>query len=547
MSVKIKILLGVIISSMILSSSFIALPQFSPEKRTLAHHPNKENRPAGRDYPYGGTLVWGVAHPPTLINPILTQTSVSAPLMELIFDSLVRIDDKGGILPGLARAWDISPDGKQYIFYLNKGVLFHDGRELTAVDVKFTYEQINHPGNESPWRFDGGLVESWDIVDRYTIKVILKRPDAFMLHRMRREIVPKHLLEGKDLKTASFNYAPVGSGPFKLKTWNKRASEIDLEANPHYFEGRPYLDQVIVRIYSNNSSLWAALMRHEIDLVYYMTQEDYEVIKGDNSFKVYKFGGEVYSAIAYNLEDPILSDLEVRKAIAKSIDKKEMMAELGITGIESSGPFHPESMGFNAGVEVLEYDPLSARMDLMHRGWNDSDGDGVLEKYGQPLAIRLLVDERNDVYKKMAKMIRQQLSEVGIDINVLMYKNENDLTRSYLEQYRPQAWLRFFAGPKDTELETMRDWHSESKELGRLWKYENKEFDRLFELTKSAKDNNSRREIFQKVYEIIYEDQPACFLFFPMSLFAINSRFHNTEQFFTMYMPVYTIKNWYVE
>ena len=140
-----------------------------PENQTL-----NENRPAHRIHPYGGTLVWGVANQPQIINPILTQSSVSATLMELIFDSLVRIDSKGNVMPGLAELWDISEDGLTYIFYIRKGVRFHDGVELTAEDIKFTYEQIKNPENNSPWRINTELVDRWEVIDSHTLKMTLK-------------------------------------------------------------------------------------------------------------------------------------------------------------------------------------------------------------------------------------------------------------------------------------------------------------------------------------------------------------------------------------
>ncbi|VAW19691.1 hypothetical protein MNBD_BACTEROID05-218, partial [hydrothermal vent metagenome] len=124
-----------------------------------------ENRPLSRKHPYGGTLVFGTHTKPTSINPIFTTQSISAALMELIFDPLVRVDGQGKIIPGLAKSWDISEDGLVYTFYLREGIRFHDGVALTAQDVKFTYEQIHNPENNSPWRSDTAVIEKWIIID----------------------------------------------------------------------------------------------------------------------------------------------------------------------------------------------------------------------------------------------------------------------------------------------------------------------------------------------------------------------------------------------
>ena len=550
MSVKIKIFIGLMISAIILSPSFRkflknpALDQnripvkskISNEKRNLSHH-----------YPYGGTLVWGVANRPTVINPILTQTSVSAALLELIFDSLIRIDSNGKIIPCLASSWEISEDGKEYIFHLRKGILFHDGVELTSEDVKFTYDQIHDPINQSPWRSNTDLVEKWDVIDRYNIKLILKKTFVPALYKLNREIVPKHLLEGQDLNAASFNYSPIGTGPFKFKHWNRQTDQIELEENPDYFAGRAYLDKIIVKKYIDNSQLWSALMRHEVDLVQYINQENYLVLKKDSSFKTYSIDWRMYWAIAYNLQDSILAAPQVRKAIANGINKQEIINKLSEGGgIESIGPFYPHSVGRKAGSNLLEYNPVKARLQLLHRGWQDLDGDGILEKNGRRLKINLLVDSRVITNKKMAKMIRQQLAEIGINVEILLYDEEHDLTEKYLKEYHPQAWLRFFQGEGLDPSVVSESWYSLSSQIGKIWNYHNLDVDHLFEVGRSERDKNKRAEIYRKISEIVYNDQPACFLFFPTSLFAINSKFCNTEQYFSRHMPTYTIKDWYI-
>jgi peptide/nickel transport system substrate-binding protein len=287
-------------------------------------------------------------------------------------------------------------------------------------------------------------------------------------------------------------------------------------------------------------------MRHEVDLVQFIDREDYEILKQDASFKTYMVTAGIYSAILYNLSDPILSDVDVRQAIARGIDRQKILnglAEVG--GVESTGPFHPDFTTGNS-VGTISYDPVLAKMDLMHRGWKDADEDGILEKYGRKLEISLLVDTRNEMYKKIAKMIRQQLAQIGISIKVVLYDDENDLTEDYLLEHRTQAWLRFFSGPKGEEYQSLRDWYSYSNEVGRLWRYKNPQIDQLFQSAVLIQDENELKDIFHTVQEIIYKDQPACFLFFPTTLFAVNSGFQNTEAFFTMYMPVYTLKDWYV-
>jgi len=495
---------------------------------------------------YGGTLVWGTTNEPTLINPILTSHSVSAALLDLIFDSLVRIDHNGRIIPGLADTWSISEDGLVYTFYLHKGVRFHDGIELTADDVKFTYEKISDPAIDSPWKVNTELIASWEIIDRYTIKAILNQPFPNILHKLIREIVPHHILQGQDLNKTPFNYHPTGTGPFQIQNFNRTTNRIELKVNPDYFGGRPYLDNILIKSYSDNTALWTALMRGEVDFVKFINREDYLILKEDPAFNTYEIPWKMYCALVYNPKDYLLYDPDIRKAIAYGINVDELIKAVSPGGLKSVGPFHPDSPGFNSEVHPIEYNPVKAKLTFMHHGWKDADGNGILEKGGKELELKILIDSRSQYYKKMAMIIRQQLSEIGIKVKILPYDDENMLTARYLDEHNPQAWLRFYQGLGNDLSEAVGSWYSSSSEFGKLWRYKNDEVDQLFEMGRGPKNLDKQKKIYRRIHRIIYDDQPACFLFYPMSFHALSSKYHNTEDFFCRYMPGYTMKEWFV-
>jgi len=514
-----------------------------PQEDKILH----ENRPSHRTHPYGGTLVWGTYTEPTLINPVLTTHTVSASLISLIFNSLVRVNSNGEIAPDLAESWEISSDQRQYTFYLKKGITFHDGVELTAEDVQFTYDLIMDPNTQSALRSHYELVEKFEALDKYTFKVILKKPFTPLLQKMTQYILPKHLLINEDIHTTPFNYNPIGTGPFQFKQWDESTHQIELQVNPHYFEGRPYLDKILVKTYKDNSGLWAALMRYEVDLVLFINQKDYAIIKDDANFKAERITGSMYYALLYNPRTSTFSDQEIRHAIAHGINREKLIHDLKEWGgVECSGPFHPDSIGFNPEVRPLEYNPIKAKMMLMHRGWQDRDGDGILDKYNQPLEMKILVDERNATHKKIGKLIRQQLAEIGVKVKLLIFKDENELTKEYLDKHRPHAWLRLFLGRGVTGYDTTRNWHSMSSQSWKLWKYKNTEVDALFEQGKIAQNKEKRIAIYKEIHKEIYNDQPACFLFFPVFYSSINTKLQNTQGFFNLHMPTYTLKDWYI-
>ena len=398
------------------------------------------------------------------------------------------------------------------------------------------------------------MVDRWEIIDDHTLKMVLKVAFNPILSKLSREIIPWHLWEGQDLATSSLNYAPVGTGPFKFKNWDKKTNQIELEANPDYFDGRPFLDEMVIKIYPDINQLWAAFMRREVDLVQWITAKDYAVVKKDPSFRAYAVPGSMYYAITYNLDDHVWSDRELREAIAHGINIDGIMKSLpGFEGIKSTGPFHPDSAGYNHEVRPFTFDPVQAKMMLMHRGWQDMRQDahggesGIRKKDDRELTLRILVDDRNETYKTMAQIIRQQLAEIGVKLVILLYNDENELTPKYLERQKPQAWLRLFQGLGADVGVASVSWYSSSSEFGKFGNYKNKEIDDLIEKGKSTKDAHKRAEMYQKIHQMIYEDQPACFLFYPAGYFAVNADFRNTDEYFSLYMPTYTMKDWYIE
>lgn len=498
-------------------------------------------------HPYGGTLVWGSKNLPTIINPVLTTHSISINLMGIIMNRTIRVNSEREIEPDLAERWEISDDGLTYTFYLRKGVRFHDGVEFTAEDIQFTIDEIINSKNNSPHRSRFALIKKIDVVDRHILKIILSNPFPTFLYNLAQvEIAPKHILEGEDLKNASFNYAPVGTGPFKFKSWDKDTNQIEVVANPDYFEGRPYLDKVIAKIYPDSSHLWSAIMRQEIDLITFINGQDSNILKKDPYFRTYKVGMNFYSAILFNLEDPILKDITVRRAIAHAINRGALIDSTFSGGLESVGPFHPSSPGFDPNVKAIEYDPGKAKFELMRRGWSDLNGDGILEKDGMDLEIRMLVDEKSDIYRDLVLLIRQQLSEIGMKIQVQLYHDENDLTNEYLEKNKPQAWLRFFDGYGTDGGDSVKSWYSLSNEFGKLWKYKNEEVDALFEQTRASLKISDCADIYKKMHELIYNDQPACFLFFIVTHHAIADKFNNIDEFLGTFMPMHTLQDWYI-
>lgn len=358
-----------------------------------------------------------------------------------------------------------------------------------------------------------------------------------------REIIPKHILEGEDLRNCNFNFHPIGTGPFKFKEWGKD-NQIILEYNPDYYEGRPYLDRIIVKVYLDSLDLWTALMRGEVDYATFIEREDYEVVKLDPAFISFAIPCDYYYAILYNVADPLLADKKIRWAIAYGVDKKSLIERVaGGYGLECTGPFYPKSLGFNPEVLPFEYNPQKSLELLREAGWKDEDNDGILEKEGEELELRVLVDSRSEIYLRIIMAVRQQLQVIGIKTKVQLYDNEDMLTEEFLKRAKSQAHLKLLMAGWPDDID---EWSSKSQRSGNARAYRNEEVDRLFESGEVIQDKEQSKMIYQKIHKLIYDDQPACFLYFPFVFHVVSVKFANTNEYFTLSMPTYTMKDWYM-
>ena len=248
------------------------------------------------------------------------------------------------------------------------------------------------------------------------------------------------------------------------------------------------------------------------------------------------------------VERLIFFDRNIRLAIAHGVNVPEILSSVSeVSGVVSAGPFPPDSPGFNPDIKPFEFNPTIAKQILNQQGWKDINGNGIVENNGKELEVKLLVDGRSQALKKIAKIIRQQMAEIGIKIILILYQDESELLGNAILDQKPQAWLRYLSGPDLGGYEIARDWYSESTEFAKIWKYNNQNVDKLFEQARSTKDEAQRSKYFQQIHKYLYEDQPACFLFAPTGYLAINRKFKNCQKYFIRNIPTYTIKEWYIQ
>ncbi len=477
--------------------------------------------------------------------PMLASDSASAEISGWIFPGLTKYDKDIKIVGDLAESWEVSPDNKVITFHLRKNVKWQDGAPFTSADVLFTYKTIRDPRVATPYSDTYGPVEKVEAPDDYTVKVTYKEPFAPALEAWGMGIIPKHLLEGKDINTDPFNRHPIGTGMLKFENWVS-GNRITLDAYDDYYEGRPHIDKYIARILPDPATQFLELKTRGIDYMgltplQYARQTNTEDI--EKHFNKFRYPSFAYTYLGFNLKDPLFQDKKVRQAISYAINQKSIIdgVLLGL-GTPCTGPFPPESWAYNKDVKGYPYDPEKAKAMLAEAGWKPGP-DGMLRKDGRPFAFTILTNQGNEERKKAGEIIQQDLRKVGISIKLETLEWQA-LLNDFIDKHQFEAVILGWALSRDPDLYDM--WYSTKTKDGEFnfVSYANPEVDKLLIEGRQTFDMNRRKEIYHQIHAIISDDAPYVFLYVPDALPIINKRFKGVKK-----EPLgiwYNFKDWYV-
>ena len=464
------------------------------------------------------------------LNPILANDSASGTINDQIFNGLVKYDKDIRLVGDLAARWDVSPDGKTITFHLRKGVLWHDGAEFTAEDCLFTYRMLMDPKVATPYSSSYMDVRKAEAVDRYTFRVVYKEPFSPALESWSMGVLPKHLLEGKDLNADVFNRNPVGTGPYRFKEWIA-GQKIVLDANDRYFEGRPNIDQYLYRIIPDSSTMFQELLSGGVDFmglnaIQYLRKSETRRIR--ENYRKFRYPANAFTYLGYNLRSPLFSGKDVRQAIAYAIDRQSIIdgVLLGV-GRPCTGPFAHVSWAYNPKVKPYPYDPERAARMLADAGWKDRNADGVLVKEGMPFRFTVLTNQGNGERIRTAEIIQQNLKNVGIDMKIRVME-----WQAFLEQIDKRSFDAIILGwsmSRDPDLYDI--WHSSKTKKGEynFIGYRNSEVDRLLVEGRRTFDIGKRKRIYYRIHEILADEQPYAFLYVPDATPIVHKRFKGIE------------------
>jgi len=472
--------------------------------------------PLTGEAPVGGTYRRPLGNDPTSLDPARINDYYAVAVANQVFDGLVEFDVHLNVVPALAQSWSASTDGLIWTFTLRRGVKFHNGREVVAGDVVYSLSRLLDPavGARRRWFLDKvkgtdtfgvnpheGL-EGIQAVDRYTVQITLSEPFAPFISSLglpHLAIVPQEEVErsGKD-----FGVTPIGTGPFRLLQWT-RGREIILEANEHYYRGRPALDGVRFVIFPGNAmgDMIRAFEGGELEECLLPPDRRQELLESKKYFVIRKPTLSLL-LLGFNLEHSPFNQLEVRQAFNYAIDKVRINRDIRSDRfVVARGILPPGMPGYNPEVEGYDYELGKAKALLRQAGYPEG-------KNLSPIIWASSV--KSAVSRQDYKAVQQSLANIGAELDLREFDDwpsfQQALQRGELQMFR-YAWLADYPDP-DNFLYSL--FHSQSTD--NYFHYRNQTVDRLLDDARKETNDLQRVKLYREAEQLILKDAPAIIL-----------------------------------
>lgn len=458
-------------------------------------------------------IVASMTNGPNNLDPRLGTDAASQKLHDLIYDNLVTLDENLRVVPRLAEHLE-HPDPFTYVAFLRRGVRFHDGHQLTADDVVYTYGFMLDPAFVSAKKGAYRELESVTAVDPFTVVFKLSVPfPSFPINLNVMPIIPKGA--GPDLPAH-----PVGTGPYQFVRYDVD-DQVELKAFPDYFLGRPRNDGLLFRIIPDDVMRGLELRKGTVDIVVNDVAPDivYQ-LRRDANLQTVQAPGVDYQYIGINARDPFLKDVRVRQALAYAVDRQAIVDYLmrGLAGV-STGILPPLSWAYAPDSFVFPHDPARARALLDEAGYPDPDGDGPKPR------LTLTVKTSNSEFNRLqSALVQENLREIGVALDVRTYEFATlyaDVQAGNFQLY----FLQWTGGSLADPDILRRVFHSNQVPPAGFNRghYSNPDVDRLLDEASASLDDQRRLALFQEVQRIVARDVPYISLWYKTN-FAVAQR-----------------------
>jgi peptide/nickel transport system substrate-binding protein len=466
--------------------------------------------------PASDTLVMIIESSPTNLDPRVGIDAQSERIDELLFDALVRRDEHFNLQPWLATSWDI-PDPLTYVFHLRRDARFHDGRPLTARDVKWTFDSIMNRSVRTTKTGTYRFVDRIEATDDYTVVFRLNEPWAALLWNVSNGaigVVPYG-------SGADFYRNPIGSGPFRLVR-NDQDREVVIERNQQYWRPPPRVGRVRFAVVPDTTTRALELRKGSADVALNsLTADMVLALRKDSNLQVQQAPGTILAYVAVNMRDPILRDVRVRQALAYALDRRPLIHYLWRDEARPAYSILPtQSWAFTGELPTYDYNPQRARELLDEAGFRAVNGVRF------HLAMKSSTEETT---RLLASVLQQQWRDVGVELDIKTFEFATffaDVQKGAFQLYS----LRWIGGNNDPDIfqYVFHSAFTPPKGANRSY-YSNPEVDKLIDTARREIDQQKRKEIYARLQQVLAQDLPYIDLWYLDNVVVHSKRTRNIE------------------
>lgn len=521
----------------------------------------------------GGTYTEGLVGTPHYINPLFASSSdVDLDLTGLIYSGLLKFTN-AGLIKDLANDYQISSDQKVYTFQLRQDVKWHDGENLTANDVIFTFNRINDQKTKTPllFNFRGTTIEK---IDDYTIRFTLPEPFAPFLESLTVGILPEHIWENiqpENMTLAEYNLKPIGSGAYKFKSLiknkNGNIKSFNLEKNDAYYEKPAFINELTFKFYQDFEQAVEALNNKNVEGISYLPKEIRGRIINNRNLNFHLLQLPQYTATFFNYRNnPVLKDVAIRKLLSHGVNKEKIVNEiLNAEATVIDSPVLKGSLGYTDDFEKFPYNPEYAKAELEKAGWVLSDykkekkveGDAQITATDEyPFQVR----KKKDNYLEftlttvnqpenvaIAKELQKDWQLIGAKINLVVVDTSKIQDTIKNRDYEILLYGQILGEDPDP----YPFWHSnqETHPGLNLTSLNNPTIDKLLEDARKTTDDAKRAVQYAQFQKLLADSVPAIFLFSPTYTYPQNKKIKgfDSERLILPANRFNQITSWYIK
>lgn len=466
-------------------------------------------------------VIVGVELEPDRINPLYDEDH--DPVLSLIFSGLTTHNEKNEVIPELAKNWQVSDDGLEYIFDLREDVLWHDGEKFSADDVIFTINSALNPQNIASVSANYEMIKSVEKLGDYKIKITLSEPFPPFLDTLSFGVIPKHILENQNILNSKFNENPIGTGAFKFKKW-KKGEFIEFEKNENFYKEQADIKNLFLKIIPDANVRLIQLKSEDIDVAL-IDPASVKSLENNKKLEILKFKSADYRALMFNIKHQILKDKNVRVALNYFVNKDEIVQKLLHNyGVKIDNPI---SLFLTNDTLSYEFNPKKGNEILQSIGWKKNK-NGIYEKDGKILTFDIYTFNTDPLRITLAKALNNQFNKFGIASKAY----SKPKTAFKIEEV--DSFIIGWGSPFDPDFHTYRIFGSfadvDTNDAG--WNYshyKDADVDMWLKKARNLSNFDDRKKAYNEFLKAIYKNPPFIFIANIDYPLAYNKRISNIK------------------